>query len=31
LIRRVIGVAERAPGRIILEVQRMGRAKPGRL
>ena len=31
LIRRVVGVAERAPGRIILEVQRMGRSKPGRL
>jgi hypothetical protein len=31
LIRRVVGVAQRAPGRIILEVQRMGRSKPGRL
>ena len=31
LIRRVVGVAERGPGRIILEVQRMGRSKPGRL
>jgi hypothetical protein len=31
LIRRVVGVAQRAPGRIILGVQRMGRSKPGRL
>ena len=31
LTRRVLHIAERSPERIILEVQRFGRAKPGRL
>ncbi len=31
LTRRVLRIAERSPERIILEVQRFGRAKPGRL
>jgi hypothetical protein len=31
LVRRVLRVAELAPGRINLEVQRFGRPKPGRL
>ena len=31
LTRRVLPVRERTPNRIVLEVQRFGRAKPGRL
>ncbi len=31
LVRRVLGIAEQAPGRIVLEVQRFGRSKPDRL
>src|SRR5271170_7884433 len=31
LTRRVLGVRENHPERIVLEVQRFGRAKPGRL
>lgn len=31
LTRRVLGVRENLPERIVLEVQRFGRAKPGRL
>ncbi len=31
LVRRVLGVADEAPGCLLLEVQRFGRAKPGRL
>jgi hypothetical protein len=31
LTRRVLRIAERSPERIILEVQRFGRANPGRL
>jgi hypothetical protein len=31
LTRRVLGIRERSEDRIVLEVQRFGRAKPGRL
>jgi hypothetical protein len=31
LVRRVLRVAEDAPGRLVLEVQRFGKSKPGRL
>ena len=31
LVRRVLRVAEEAAGRLVLEVQRFGKSKPGRL
>jgi hypothetical protein len=31
LTRRILGVKERSDGRVVLEVRRFGRAKPGRL
>jgi hypothetical protein len=31
LTRRIVGLKEHSPGRIVLEVQRFGRPKPGRL
>lgn len=31
LVRRILRVAECSPGQVVLEVQRFGRSKPGRL
>jgi hypothetical protein len=31
LTRRILGIKERSDGRVLLEVQRLGRTEPGRL
>lgn len=31
LVRRVLGLGEESPGHLLLEIERFGRAKPGRL